>query len=524
MEQPRKAISLLQTILEDRYDENVLNILCELHLHVKEYEDCLKLFTNFSDRKFPLDIEVKRAIALMRCGSKYEGMPVFEKLLGNSVMHYPDLYYLAGCLFYDLAEYEFSLKFFESLRVLDTYDKPELWLKCGELYCKIKDFTSAQDALTSVLQAEQKELHTEAKLKLAQLYRDSGDINRSIELLHSVNLPHADNLDHEILTQVAQNDILLKIEEVEILLDQNSNLHEVLEFLRYIIDIENKSQITLKHEGVVKFIGEIRFNHIVIKCIDLLMNLKDYEEAKKLIKNLLSISACKREDVRFYLKQRLTRCCIEVNEYEEALNAFKFICEKNDTEENWVILNSIAKKCSNHSQLRGWLSKISTRKPNNRSIRMLLGNNYLQTGYFTLAIKQYGSLYEEDNENSLVNLDLGLCYLLSLGSRTSQNKTGLYNKAFFHIKKYVRVRKKTHYTEAYFNLGRAYHHLSYIHKAKHYYDKVLTFVARHLMYCGETATYSLHLKYAKRSAYNLVSIYKSLNEASKAAEIAESWL
>jgi tetratricopeptide (TPR) repeat protein len=155
---------------------------------------------------------------------------------------------------------------------------------------------------------------------------------------------------------------------------------------------------------------------------------------------------------------------------------------------------------------------------------MLLGNNYLQTGYFTLAIKQYGSLYEEDNENSLVNLDLGLCYLLSLGSRTSQNKTGLYNKAFFHIKKYVRVRKKTHYTEAYFNLGRAYHHLSYIHKAKHYYDKVLTFVARHLMYCGETATYSLHLKYAKRSAYNLVSIYKSLNEASKAAEIAESWL
>lgn len=524
MEQPRKAIALLQSILEDRYDENVLNILCELFLHVKDYEDCLKLFSKFPDQIFPLDIEVKRAIAFIRCGNKKEGMPVFEKLLGNSVRHYPDLYYLSGCLFYDIGEFEYSLKFLENLRVLDTYDKPELWLKCGDLYCKIKDFTSAEDALTSVLVSEHKELHTEAKLKLAQLYKDAGNVTRSIEILHSVNLPHADNLDHDILSQVAQNDILLKIEEVEILLDQNSNLPEVIEFLKYIIDIENKSQITLKHEGVVKFIGEFRFNSIIMKCIDLLMNSQDFDEARKLIKNLLSISACKKEEVRLYLKQKLTRCCIQVKEYEEALGAFKFICEKNDTEENWVILNCLAKKCTNHSQLRGWLSKISARKPNNRSIRMLLGNNYLQTGYFSLAIKQYSTLYEEDSDNSLVNLDLGLCYLLSLGSRTSQNKTGLYAKAFFHIKKYVRIRKKTHYCEAYYNIGRAFHHLSYLHKATGYYDKVMNYVARSLIYTGETSTFKVHMKYARMSAQNLASIYKSLNENNRAEEIQDAWL
>ena len=171
-------------------------------------------------------------------------------------------------------------------------------------------------------------------------------------------------------------------------------------------------------------------------------------------------------------------------------------------------------------QLRSWLCKIAGRYPQNYAIHMLLGNSYFQTGNYNLAIKQYLQVYTF--EDSLINLQIGLCHLFSLCSRNIHRKEEVYNKAFSYLKIYVKIRKKSNYVEAYFNLARAYHHIMYYTKATYNYEKVLMKYSRHFLR-NSLSNPSLE-KYMRLAVNNLIQIRLALDDPAGAELLASQWI
>ncbi|CAG9317966.1 GTF3C3 [Blepharisma stoltei] len=515
--QPSKAISSLQEILEEKYDPNLVNLLCDLHIQISNYQFCIDYLDKFSDQEFPIDIQTKLGYCLARVGRVQEADFCFEKLLEQSVKHFPDLYYLIGCLYQDLGFPEKSLQFLEQLRQVDSYDKPILWLACGKLYKEIEDYSSAEDALNLVLSSNEVGLHIEARVCLSKIYKTKGEIERSMEILQTTDIPYIDT--SELTSGFLDSFIAkakLKIEEAFIQIQ----IPATLQFMHQMIDIQLKLEISNK-TGIISEIGEEVFVRLIEKIIsDLESEESFYKELKELINRLLKLEMY-RKDRRLRMKKTLAKICIKDQDYEQAISAYKFICEKEDRGNNWAVLSCLLKKSSS-TQLRTWLSKLNAKFPDHYAVHMLLGNNYLQTGYFSHAIKQYSYLYAQDPEDSLVNLNLGLCYLFSLSSRNLQKKEDYYEKAMQYLKNYSRIRKKTDYAEANYNIGRAFQHINFLTRATHYYEKVLMSYSRNLSY-GLSLTKKTE-KYSNLSARNLYEIRKLLKDDEGAQQIYENWL
>jgi len=84
---------------------------------------------------------------------------------------------------------------------------------------------------------------------------------------------------------------------------------------------------------------------------------------------------------------------------------------------------------------RNWLVRLSSKGV--PEAIMLLANSYLQTGYFSNAIKHYSSLRDSpDAKNStlpIVNFCIGLCHLHAASSRTSKEKEDSIEKALLYF-------------------------------------------------------------------------------------------
>lgn len=516
LEQPNKAILSLQEILEYKYDPNLVNLLCDLHIQISDYQSCINYLEKFSDQTFPIDLQTKLGYCLARVGRMQEADLCFEKLYEQSVKHFGDLYFLIGKLFQDLGFPEKSLQYLEPLRVIDHYDKPGLWLTCGKLYKEIEDYSSAEDALNSVLHSESTDLHTEARVCLSKIYKAKGDIEKSIEILQTSDMNFIESSDlTDIFVEGFISKSKLKIEEAFIQIQ----IPTTLQFVHQMIDIQLKLELS-NRPGIISEVGEDVFHMLIQKIIDDLYKNDLYRESKELINRTLRLEMY-RKDRRLEMKKVLAKICVKDKDYEQAISAYKFICEKEDLGQNWAVLSSLLKK-SPTSQLRSWLSKLNSKFPNHFSIQMLLGNNYLQTGYFSLAIKQYSSLFSQNSQDSLVNLNLGLCYLFSLSSRNLQKKEEYFDKTFQYLKNYVKIRKKTDYAEAYFNLARAFHHIKFLTRASYYYEKVLLTHARHLSH-GALVNPKFQ-KYSYMCAVNLYEIRKSLNDEDGASLVSDMWI
>lgn len=95
-----------------------------------------------------------------------------------------------------------------------------------------------------------------------------------------------------------------------------------------------------------------------------------------------------------------------------------------------------------------------------------------------------------------------------------------FTKAFYFLRKYKSIRKVSHPCEAYYNLGRAYHQVSYCHLADRYYRKVLlTYGVEILTSRGTGET----LRYAKRALRNLLVLYKSAEDAATEADLRRQY-
>lgn len=514
MKQPRNAIKELKEILDEKHDDNIVNLICDLQIQLQEFSSCIDLLENLQKDSIPLEIEVKKGYCLARLGRLAEADICFEKLMKHSVRYYDDLFLLVGSLYMDLDQHENSLRFFEPLLALPQHNKPNLWFKCGKLYYDIKDFKSAEEAFKSVVETFEPGLVTQAKLYLSKIYKSKGEIDKSILILKTKNLDLEDTC--EISDEAIQNlmsNARLKIEESFIKKDQN----ELLAFMDSLIDTEFKLELR-KREDIVVELGVRVLNEVFEKLINFCIGTNQYSAAKNFLVKILKLNMYK-GNLRMNMKKLLSKVCVLDKDYEQALNAFKFVCENEESESNWIVMSSLMRK-TEKPQLRSWLCKIAAKSPENYAAHILLGNSYFQTGNYNLAIKQYMQVYSV--KDSVVNLQLGLSHLFSLCSRNLVKKEEVFAKAFRYMKIYVKARKNSSYLEAYYNLARAYHHIQFYAKASYNYEKVLRHCARALIY-GDGLGKSL-VKYSKLAAKNLVAIRNTIDDPAGAEDITQQWL
>lgn len=115
---------------------------------------------------------------------------------------------------------------------------------------------------------------------------------------------------------------------------------------------------------------------------------------------------------------------------------------------------------------------------------------------------------------------MGLSHLYTITSRTTLRKDVPFTKAFYFLRKYKSIRKVSHPSEAYYNLGRAYHQVSYCHLADRYYRKVLLMYGLELMTSrgkGET------VRYAKRAIRNLLVLYKAAEDVEMETDLRRQY-
>lgn len=514
MNQPRVAIKELREILGERPDDNILNLICDLHIQLSEFPECIQLLESLTSQVFPLDIESKKGYCLARLGRLAEADSCFENLLKHSVQYYDDLYLLVGGLYMDLAQAENALKFFEPLLGLERHNNPMMWFKCAKLYYDIADHVSAEEAFGSVLDSGDSTIVTQSKLFLSKIYKSRGDIEKSISILKTKQLETDENFDisDELINDLISN-AKLKIEESSI----KSNLHDLFHFLDNLVDIELKLELR-KREDLIIGLSVESLSETIEKTVKFAICEQQYSQAKTFLLKALKLNMYK-GSLRLKAKKLLSQLCVLDEDYDQALNAHKYVCEKENTESNWIVMSSLMRKAEK-PQLRSWLCKVASRNTANYAVHMLLGNSYFQTGNYNLAIKQYLIVYSVDD--ALINLQIGLCYLFSMCSRNIQKKDEVFAKAFRYLDIYVRIRKKKNYVEAYYNLARAYHHIQYYTIATHNYEKVLLCYSRNNGN-AKCANSSLG-KYMGLAVKNLIHIRNSLEDTEGAELLASQWI
>lgn len=178
-----QAPEVLERVLLRQYKPDLMNLLSELYLKLGKYERCLEFVRKLARDEFPIEIEVRVGVCLARVGKEQEAEPVFSKLRGVSVHHYPDLYNLVGDTYTALGKFESALQYLEPLRGVPDCDTPELWIKSAKLYEQCDDDLSAEEAYQMVLESDVPELNTESKVRLARLYLRIGDKDKALHAL-----------------------------------------------------------------------------------------------------------------------------------------------------------------------------------------------------------------------------------------------------------------------------------------------------------------------------------------------------
>jgi tetratricopeptide (TPR) repeat protein len=461
LEQPAKALQVLKEILPLHHDDHLVNLLCELYIKQDDAPGCLEFLSTLTNPAFPLDIEVKKGICYSRVGRTQEASQVFDHLFQQSVHHYPDLFLIVGVEYERLHMPDTALQFLESVRAVDAYDSPELWLRCGRLYQQINDLEAAQAAFSQVLSSEVEGLKTEAQVRLDCVKRLQGQLPP---------LPSfSDCTDLEQLGELLR----LQLRDAEVSIAQK----QIPRTLQMFSEVAGLS-VETRHR-LLELAGEAQYFAVTADLSALFIELSRFEDSRSLLEDQLSFA--KEGPGKLRLKRLLTKTAEALGQYELAALTFKFICEREDLPEHWKELKRLIGLSDSTAEIRKWLSKMTARHPENYEAQELYGDCLLQAGLASVAIKSYWRVYEASPHLADISLKLAVCFLQQLCIRTS-HKHDLWRKAQFFIKRYKELSLPSPHT--WLALGLAYEAAGMTSKAKRSYDKSVAALSRHYLYCG----------------------------------------
>jgi len=194
-----------------------------------------------------------------------------------------------------------------------------------------------------------------------------------------------------------------------------------------------------------------------------------------------------------------------------------------------TLLSLCLQKIDDPAVFRIFMSKLQIRDLENEcdAIVQILGNHYLQTGFYELCINTLYKLYSKDKTNPLYNLLMGIAFLQDSNSRTTYNKADVLKRAFKFFNAYMSLRKTTHVCESYSNMASAFCQISMFKEAIPLFEKVIQIhFERMSMWSKALGEAAEGLKENKcdnlwkKAAYNLVIVHKQIGNH----EIAKQYI
>jgi tetratricopeptide (TPR) repeat protein len=195
------------------------------------------------------------------------------------------------------------------------------------------------------------------------------------------------------------------------------------------------------------------------KTIGILEKYEDYHKISQICELLVKLQSEYEEASSSLMYDVLIYGFIanyHLTEYEQAFYYIRCLCKKYSKDNFCHTLLALCLQKIDPTIFRMYMSKVQIRvlEKECEAIKQILGNNYLQTGFFELSVNTYMKLQEADPDNPLIKLLLGVAYLQGFSSRTTINKPQMLLRAFECLESYKELRSKTHLCEAYYNMGR----------------------------------------------------------------------
>ncbi|XP_046978359.1 general transcription factor 3C polypeptide 3 [Vanessa cardui] len=528
-----------------------INILLELLILQKQYQACIDIFvsnigveieaeiqtvknsngeieehTNYLNCVIPenmaVDLKSKLLVCFIHLGAFTLVKNLLNDFLGSDVEKAGDLYMDIEEAFSSVGHYEMAIKLLEPLVTNTNFDLGAVWLKYAECLQKLGREDDAIQAYYKVLKHVPQ--HPDACRKLFTILKMRGDIGEALKILQQ---------DYKYVVSAS-----LLYEQCQILKNQN-NLFKYLEvgealFSRDLTKFRNQEELKIacRTKGTVDLIysfrtmrGESTYHEEDIQFEEesfRLTNQQEYEFFKELLKIACDNKLyCTMQRLTFYAmitkglhfcRQAVEFYCFQAcflnRDYSNALRFIKEFSTKYPGPRTYNLLSFVINSLDENTHGK-FLSRLFL-KDYNIVKHMFLGNNFLISGRYLVALKYFLEYHEQCRE-PLSALLIAVTILAMAAQRTVDKHHNLILQGMSYFLTYKQLRKCDQ--EAYYNIGRAYQMLSINNLAIEYYERALA--------CGPITTCDKHgqIDLTKETAYNLYVLYKD-----QAPEIARRYI
>lgn len=520
-----------------------LNIFLELLIAQRQFDTCLQIFvanagvdieadiltvkndngeieeqTNYTKCSIPNNLPIDLRCKLLICFINLGALNLFASLIRDFMAKYNVA--AAGDLYMDIEEvlssqgyYDMAFHLLDLLVKHDNYDLGAVWLRHAECLHNLGRKEEAVSSYYKVL--EYAPQHADARKKLFEILERNGNIDDALQILQQDYhyIVSASLLYEQCCCLKKYNRLEKYIEAGEALLSRTFARFRHVEELKLALRAKGASDHiqtfrTVRGENPSNE-DDIQFDDdegfimtsdqewdFFTDLFNVAYKLKQYIPMQRLAFGALTSKnlSTHRSQIEFYCLQ----ACNLNNDHQKAFRFIKDFSTKLQSSRSWNLLNLTMNNLEENTHCK-FLSRLFQRKEFSSIKCLFMGNNFLNSGRYLVALKYFLEHHNQCKE-PLTALLIAITILVMASQRTVDKHNNLVLQGIAYLLTYQNLRKCDQ--ETYYNLGRAYQMLSINNLAVEYYEKAL--VSNNIAHCDQHGDINL----TKETAYNLYLVYK----------------
>lgn len=518
-----------------------MNIFLEILITNKQFQTCLEIFVanlnveieaeiqtiKNSDNvieehtdyvnctipdSLPIDLKSKLLVCFIHLGAINLVKTLLSDFLSNDVEKAGDLYMDIEEALSAVGHHELAIQLLSPLVKNNSFNLGAVWLKHAECLYNLGREDDAIDSYSKVLIHVPQ--HPDAKKKLFTIFEKKGLIDKALDILQqdykyvvSASLLYEQcsilKKYNRPLKYLEVGEALLSktfgrlrhIDELKIACKVKAGMDLIYEFRR--MRGENpysENDLHFEEEETFKLSSQDEWN-LFNEILKIAYDHKQYFTMQRLTfgammsKNLSS----HRLDLEFYCFQ----ACLLNHDFQNSFRFIREFAQKYPGPHSWNLLSLVINSVDENTH-----SKFLTRlfqKDYNLVKNLFLGNNFLSSGRYLVALKYFLEYHEQCRE-PLSALLIAITILVMAAQRTVDKHHNLILQGMSYLLKYKNLRGCDQETN--YNMGRAYQMLNINNLAVEYYERALK--------CKVITTCNRHgsIDLTREIAFNLYILYK----------------
>lgn len=547
----KEALDIVFEKCPNLVSTEMVNIMLEILIVLKDYKTCIEVLTTFCDLKVKVDSS-KDKYSLKSCSvPKHFVIDIFAKLVIVLVhlqaFHLLDKFLAkvksvnpeeAGDFYFEVAEaliteerFADALGLLEPLIESENYNLPAIWLRMAEC---LKALNRLEDSVKAYLVVVEKAPQLfNARLAASEILSQLGRREQALEIL-------SQDEDSDILNSA------LLYERCQLLQNMPNQKEQFIAVVhlflsRHFAHINNKEELnaltTLKSdrkkivmkesktfhkaftEGEVKGEFSQTFNEpaldeewqIFWSACKICLELGRFDTLQR-----LAFSAQGSQKFTAKFSQEIDLLCLSACYYNcdayFGYNMVRALVLKNiNCERSWNMFNMMILRADDSRHNR-FLMRLLIRNPQHKALTILHANNCLVAGTYKYALSDYTSVFQKDNSAMMAFL-IGVTLCQMACQKFSAKKHSLVTQSVAYFWKYKELRGPEGLQESNYNIGRAFHQLGLLPPAIHHYKKALEcrnkLIEENAKYLNlqREAAFNLHLIYMSTGAREIARMY-----------------